>query len=391
MRRLWSAGGTQIARGMFFYVVVMAALATLSPFDFQRVPGRGVAVMLLADDLLLNLLLLFPAGFLFMLGTGSRRPSHALWLGLALSVMLEAAQLYLPTRHTNLVDVLANGCGCWAGVLAQRRVGLWLASFVSEELVLELPLTGALYVLAPLLMLLGLSEDDSRRVWLMLPLALFGATILVALYRQRFVQVGRLPAWRFAGYCGLAFCGITLPSLREHALALCTIAACMSLAIWLALRSQTQLVAGQRRFEAATVRRGLPWFAAYLGALIALAWLDPEDTAGGQRGAFRLLEAVATLTVYGYLVSELTARLRGSRASWLIAIAVSGAVIGAVIELAPQAYGSPGVHVFRTAALAASAAAGAVLHRSQVGLVQIMRSAGRSGAPGPRPSLPPPD
>jgi glycopeptide antibiotics resistance protein len=100
MSQLFPAGGARIARGMFAYVSVMAALATLSPFDFQLVPEREFAVLWLFNDVLINLLLLFPVGFLFALAFEGRvgpRGLHALWFGLAFSLCLEYAQQFLPS------------------------------------------------------------------------------------------------------------------------------------------------------------------------------------------------------------------------------------------------------------------------------------------------------
>src|SRR6187397_2821039 len=107
MRRPWRSEGARIVRGMLLYVLAMAALAALSPFDFQTVPGRTFALLWLVDDAILNLLLLFPAGFLAALafeGGLGPRDSYALVFGLLFSLALESCQLYLPTRHANIAD-----------------------------------------------------------------------------------------------------------------------------------------------------------------------------------------------------------------------------------------------------------------------------------------------
>jgi putative Ca2+/H+ antiporter (TMEM165/GDT1 family) len=327
-----------------------------------------------------------PAGFLFSSSSANCRPLHGLWLGLGISLVLEGLQFLLPTRHVNAVDVVANALGCAAGVILQRRLGRWLASFVTEELVLELPLTGALYVLAPLLMLLALSSEGLR-VWLLLPLALFAATLLAALYRQRFAQAGRLSPWRFAGYCALAFGGVALPAASSRPYELIAIMTCMAFAIVVGLRRQTDLDNGQRRFEAATVRRGAPWFVAYAFTMIAMEMMEWGDRSlaplYGHSEALRLLAWIAALTVSGYLLSEVTARGRWPAGPLLLGIAALGFGFGVVMELMRPGPSALLAHGLRAVMFGASAAAGATLHRSQVGLVQVMR--GRSVPPSWRP------
>jgi glycopeptide antibiotics resistance protein len=380
MRRLWRSEGARIVRGMLLYVLAMAALAALSPFDFQPIPGRTFALLWLADDAVLNLLLLLPAGFLAALvfenGLGPRE-SYALVLGLLFSLALESSQLYLPSRHPNVADVIGNGIGCWAGALAARRVGRWLSGFLSQDLVLELPLTGSLYLLVPLLMLHGLAGADSARVWLALPLALFGATILAALYLQRVARSGALSPARFAIYGAIAFLVSALPTFLRHPVAIASSAASMALLTWVLAIHWIGGVPGQRRFEASTVRRAAPWFALYLIGLAVSPLLGPFGAAdggiGANRQALQLLETFAALTVTGYLLSELN-----SRASWSTPMAVTrvmgaGLLVSLLLELTQLAPASPQARILRLAALAVGAGAGAALHRAQVSLVRAMR------------------
>jgi VanZ family protein len=366
---------------MLLYALAMAALATLSPFDFQAVPGRTFAVLWLADDALLNLLLLFPAGFLAALafedGLGPHQ-AYALGLGLLFSVALESSQLYLPSRHANAADVIGNGLGCWAGALAARRIGRWLGGFLSEELVLELPLTGSLYLLVPLLMLHGLTAADSARVWLALPLALFGATILAALYMQRVARSGALSPARFAVYGAIAFVVTALPTFLRHPLPIASSAAGMAVLTWGLSSHWVGGAPGQRRFEAATVRRAAPWFALYLIGLGAYPILRPlgaaDDSIGANREALQLLETFAALTMAGYLLSELSARAAWSTAAAIAGVMAAGLLLSLLLEFARPVTPSPQAQILRLAALAAGSGAGATLHRAQISLVRAMRS-----------------
>jgi glycopeptide antibiotics resistance protein len=380
MRRLWRSEGARIVRGMLLYVLAMAALAALSPFDFQAVPGRTFALLWLADDAVLNLLLLFPAGFLAALafedGLGPRE-SYALALGLLFSLALESGQLYLPSRHPNLADVIGNGIGCWAGALAARRLGRWLGAFLSQDLVLELPLTGSLYLLVPLLMLQGLAAADSARAWLALPLALFGATILAALYLQRVARSGAFSPTRFAVYGASAFVVAALPTFLRHPVPIASSAACMALLTWVLAIHWIGGAPGQRRFEAATVRRAAPWFALYLIGLGASPLLGPlgavDDGIGANRQALQLLESFAALTVAGYLLSELNSRAAWSTATAITRVMGAGLLMSLLLELTLLAPTSGQARLLRLAALAVASCAGAALHRAQVSLVRAMR------------------
>ncbi len=375
------SGGARIVRGMLGYMSVMAALATLSPFDFQPEPEHSFAVLWLVKDVLINLLLLFPAGFLFALAYEDRLGRHArnaLLLGFAFSLALESAQLFLPSRHANLVDVFSNGVGCWAGALVQRRMGRWLDGFLSEDLVLELPLTGALYLLVPLLMLHGLGAGNTLRPWIALPLAPFGATVLATLYQQRIARSGALSPARFAAYGGLAFAGSALPALLRRPEAIAAGAACLALTTWALIHWQIGWSPGQRRFEASTIRRALPWFALYLIGLVAYPSLGQfggrESHGPSHLEALRLLESFAALTVYGYLASESVSRSPWSTRALVGAVGASGVALSLLLELTNLSHASALSLLVRLSILGASAAAGAGLHRAQIALVQTMRS-----------------
>jgi hypothetical protein len=107
---------SNLAALLLGYVVGMATLATLWPFDFRFQSPRWILATTPAD-IALNFGLLFPAGFLWRLA----RPKPllaanvgVLGLGLALSGVLEGLQMYLP-RCASPTDILMNGAGAWAG------------------------------------------------------------------------------------------------------------------------------------------------------------------------------------------------------------------------------------------------------------------------------------
>ncbi|HKO53932.1 MAG TPA: hypothetical protein VJV79_39765, partial [Polyangiaceae bacterium] len=86
---------TGLATLLLAYVIGMAALATLWPLDFTWQPLE-VLLGTTVEDVILNLGLLLPAGFLWRLAHPIRRAPKCLdvlALGVCLSALLEALQL----------------------------------------------------------------------------------------------------------------------------------------------------------------------------------------------------------------------------------------------------------------------------------------------------------
>lgn len=98
-------------QGLFFIDVLTAPLAqTFTWFDFS-----------------LNCIAYIPFGFLLAYMLRSRRPAvHALLLatltGLALSVMMEYAQMYLPSRVSSNGDLLSNSIGTFCGAAFALKI-----------------------------------------------------------------------------------------------------------------------------------------------------------------------------------------------------------------------------------------------------------------------------
>jgi VanZ family protein len=372
-----------VARGLLGYAVAVALLATLAPFDFDYVPGRGMHVLFLLDDVLRNLLLLFPAGFLCALSGEPRLGSgtlRVLGLGLALGLAVELAQLLLPGRHSNLVDVLANGAGAWAGALAAQQLDHRLQRLLSEELLLELPVTGSLYLLASLLIVHTFAGGGTRVVSTAL-LGLSAAPVAAALYRERLQRTTALPVWRFVVHAGLVFAAAALPGMLRRPLLfrgaalLFTLAALgFALATWFALGLDRANPAEQRRFEARTAARTLPWFLLYVAGL-APRWRKTGAgvAMAGNRAALVLVETCAALTLLGYLLAELTSRARFAARWRVLGALLVGVTIGAAFEQDGWSSARLGV-LLRPLLLGASCVAGVALHDAQVRLVQALRA-----------------
>lgn len=112
-----------------FGVVAVILYLTLFPFDFlvdESVSWRDASLHLVEDDFVRNVLLFLPLG----LGVAGWLQHREQWLrlltgtvaGLALSLVVEWAQFYLP-RNTSVWDLVANTMGAAAGVLLFLRWG----------------------------------------------------------------------------------------------------------------------------------------------------------------------------------------------------------------------------------------------------------------------------
>jgi len=109
----------------------LLALATLAPFDFQRDPGAALIRLRAAlnpdytaghiVDAVRNIALFGGWGALWTItappGTRYRMLLPPFLTGLALSVIFELTQAFLPLRNTSILDVAMNGLGALAGAI----------------------------------------------------------------------------------------------------------------------------------------------------------------------------------------------------------------------------------------------------------------------------------
>ncbi len=108
----------------------MIVYASLSPFSGWRMPGDNILAFLVepwpryvtSGDIALNVTAYLPFGFLLCVAL-RRKPSPAgaalaaAALGALLSLSMESAQMFLPTRIASKVDLLANGSGAALGAV----------------------------------------------------------------------------------------------------------------------------------------------------------------------------------------------------------------------------------------------------------------------------------
>ena len=375
-------GLSRFASVLLGYVVALAALATLSPFDFDLQHPHGYEWQSSLSDVALNLGFLFPVGFLLRLARAERTWPlclDALALGIGISVLLELAQTFLPSRVTSPIDVLTNGLGAWLGGSAHARIGPFLDRRLQKQLSLHLPLANLLYLAVPLLSLDALAALHALDLLAELPLALFIAYLAAGLYKHRLEGAAApFPNW-FASAIGCVFAIGALPLCARSTQLWAAASLGMVALTRLVIAFGTRLPSSERRFVPFTIQRALPWFCGYLLMLAARdtlpGWLhlpageDQSPLEGGQVAAIALLRDVAAFTLLGYLGSELQARSSASLArvfARVLALALPVAVGFSVLSLGPFAAGVAG----RLALLSAGAVAGAIIHRAQLRLVR---------------------
>ena len=166
-RRTADFTALRLGRAMLGYLVLVTSIITLAPFRFQWAPAHGLTDIWGWSDLVMNVLMFVPFGFVYQLtrprGAAPDWPQVAV-LGAAISGAIEILQLFSPMRYSSLMDVVANTTGA--------AVGAWLFARLARRLndetavrsfALELPLMGLVYQLIPLCWLIGLGSEGGFR------------------------------------------------------------------------------------------------------------------------------------------------------------------------------------------------------------------------------------
>lgn len=336
------------------YLLLMV-YASLYPFVGWRVPNddatrflfSGWPSYIVASDVVLNVLAYVPLGLLLTLLWMGRVPrwaavALAVVAGLLLSLSIEFAQAYLPTRISSNVDVLTNSIGAlWGGVVAHTWGERWLLSGELHRLRERHFLSGASVDLAFLLLALWLLTQLNAEIWL------FGNGDLRHLIPGSFALRYSADAYLMleAGVAALNFAGVAflicaiarsftaaavaLTALVVGALMLKTIAA-MALfvpgnpGLWLTPGSVLGLVAGVMlwlplaRLSAVNAMRAAALSFAAAAVLVNLAPENPYLVAAlqvlqhGQYLRFNsmigLLSSLWTFLVFAYLAYALRGR-----------------------------------------------------------------------------------
>ena len=335
-RRAADFTALRLGRAVLAYLAVMVAIITLAPFRFESAPVHGLTTIWNWQDLVLNVLMFVPFGFVYQLTRPRGTPANwarVLLLGAGTSAAIEVAQLFSAERYTSLLDLATNTSGALLGAIAFRL----LATRVQEDdtvrsLALELPLMGLVYLLIPLCWLIGLGSEGELRGLLVVVPALMAGAILGTVHAGHVRPDARpmWPGWLIATSVGWSLVALLPGAMGDLTVALPGTALTLATALLRDIGTRHAMQRSQtRRVELPTLRLLLPMYAAYLACsalwpltgaspvwhgTLALALPGVEMT---QPFVYRALEQVAAFTLVGYMAAEYRGRERGPRARTL--------------------------------------------------------------------------
>ena len=328
------------------YMLAVTFIVTLLPFRFAWPSAWRVLVFGPPVDILANVLLFVPLGFLFRLARPRARRLtvlSAVAAGALVSVAIEAVQFFEATRSSSLADVAANAIGAGVGALAFERIASLprLGGRLIGWLALELPLMGLVYLLVPLLWIASLaSQGQSARVLTTLVLGVFGAILLGGMQRAYFGPARAAAPRDTAAFAALWFVAGAFPLLAWRPFEMLAAAVAVALLCWWQGARPLPAGAENRRFEVPLLMRAAPVYGAHLALITLLplrAHVGPWHLSLGfspatahQVEILRVLEIVAAFTLVGYMVAEVrgraVARYRNALprlALWSIALALA--------------------------------------------------------------------
>jgi glycopeptide antibiotics resistance protein len=403
----------QLGRAVLGYVAVITAVITLAPFRFAATPVHGLSGVWTLSDIVLNIVMFVPLGFLYELtrspSDGEERGSswqRAFVLGALLSAAIEITQLFEAERFTSLFDILTNATGALVGSMLHgvvaRRVR---AASAVRSMALELPLMGLLYLLVPLVWLAGLASGEDPRHWLILPIVAVAGGVLGTVHAAYVVPAQHAAAqhtpgrqrsvWWLIGATTAWYVVAMLPSgVRD----VNVLAAGATLAVGVSVlrsiataryREHATVVGEGRRFELPTLRLLLPLFAAYL-ALSSLwpldaaepAWyvglaLLPPTIEPSKVNVLIALEHIAAFTLVGYIIAEFHGRAVGRYRSMLPRVLVWSGGISVLLEMARAWHPAYGASVMMLVLTCAAAVFGGWLYHLQRDHVRALGAGGR--------------
>jgi glycopeptide antibiotics resistance protein len=378
-----------LSYALLIYMCIIVVLITLIPFEF-RLPGEFKIVWSTNFvDFITNIFLFIPIGFLLRL---NRRQSkdilclNAFIIGLLLSSAIEFAQMFIPGRYTQLIDVITNGLGAWLGAvffillegqLQRERTGKLFS--------LELPLMNLVYLLIPLMWLNGLAiGEEAARLWLLLLPGLCGTGALCSIAINRFRNTGALPSVKLSFWVMSWFLIATLPVLINFPIQIGIFTISMGIAALIISGILKKRKREERRFELPTLKRILPLFGIYLLLLGIWPTTYPVDEwqlnihfqklAFNDRIAFtfRFIEFIAAFTLFGYIIAEMRGRKNESvdrTLGWTFLIAATAAILISVLKSYPALNS---INILSIIIFISASIYGAVIYRLQLSSIQCL-------------------
>lgn len=383
--------GTRLAAVLLGYVALIIVLLTLNPFYFVRPTHVQLSLLVVPRDLIQNIILFLPMGYLYRLTSGSRR--GALLLGATLSASVEAIQLFMPMRFPSPVDLVTNTLGAWVGAWLYDRLAarIALTPAMVGRLALEVPLMGLLYLLVPLLWMNGLARALAPDRWVLTVLiGMAGALLLSDLARVWWGAAGRGAPWQVALAAGAWFLLGAGPGLLRP---LPAVPITIGVALVAATGAALPWHAADRRFEQTTLRRLLPILALYL--LLVALW-PPARSLGPWHGMLGLtnrsvsispfqpaplLEYLAAFTVLGYVSAEWRGRLERSLRHDLPQLLLVPLISALTLEGLVGFQVGHGASLIRAVLVVVGALLGGMIYHRQREHIRCLRSQGAALAP----------
>ena len=368
---------SQLRLGMAvtWYLALVIAVVTLVPFEFQAPSSFRLVWFTTASDLIANVAFFVPFGF-FVAFAHRGRPLLA---GVALSVLVEFLQQFLPGRSPSALDVATNAIGAGLGGAIHRALvaGIGRRQRDAGVAALDLPLMGSVYLSVPLLWLSGLAAgNDGGRRWLVALLGVAVAIVLSSVSRHHLAPRGHPPArTALLGGAGMAL-GL-LPGWYDDPAFIATGAGLVVIGVLGLGDLIARIEPAGRRFEGPTIRRALVPFGCYL--LLAALWPinglgEPwHGLAGvsrsahglGQLGILRLLELMAAASVAGYAIAEVRGRAARTAEAARRGRLVASLSLGAALAVVRGFHEGYGASLVDAGLVAVAAWVGALLYQRQ--------------------------
>jgi VanZ family protein len=366
----------RLSAALLGYIVLVILLLTWNPFLLARPETFAFSFHLGPRDVIANVLLFLPVGFLYRLGQG--RPRSAVLLGAAISAGIETVQFFIPGRTPSVIDITMNTMGAglgavWFDALTAR---IAMTPRMVGRLGLEIPLMGLLYLLVPLLWVNRLVPGDSLTRWMLTGLiGVCGAVLLSDVFQQWWGMDNPNSIWRVSLAAALWFLVGIGPTLILDPLP--GTIGLLGIALLAALLTLVPRTTTTRRFERATLGRLLPVFLLYmlLQAFVPFIWdiemwhgsfgfmdsLAQEDI----RVNIRLIEHLAAFTIFGYMMAELHGRAELSWTRDLPQLLMLGIFSGLTLEIPVGFQAGPGASLLRLIIATGGAVFGGVLYHLQ--------------------------
>jgi glycopeptide antibiotics resistance protein len=377
------ATGARLATALLAYVVLVTTIITLLPFEFAMPTRPRVMLFGGAMDMLANVALFVPFGFLYAVARHNIdvRPVRVVLVALLVSAAIESVQLFEVSRFASLSDVIANGFGAYIGAIGQRALAKRIAVDAKTvgRLALELPVMGIVYLLIPLLWVDGLAGVGAATpLWPLLALGLFGASLLAAVQRHHFGP-NRLLSRELmvVAACGWFLVG-GFPGLAPRAsIVLFVMLAAVGAFVWVRSADKSGARPINRRFESRVLWEASPFYGAYMLLLVAPVSGYASNRWRGSFGfaapagdwtaaaVLHVVEVVAAFTLLGYMLGELRGRREARFRQGVKYVAGWAACAGFVAELLQGLRPDGSASVLRGVMLVVAALYGSYLYHLQ--------------------------